>query len=204
MSLARSAVAVAAGRGACNSEGMSTSYCESVASGLLPDVHRTYHDTQYGFPLDQDHELFERLVLEINQAGLSWTTILKKQDAFRAAYHHFDIDVVAAYGEEDTARLLADAGIIRNRLKVRAAVENARRLQDIRAAFGSFRAWLEHHHPQERAAWVKLFRQTFVFTGGEIVGEFLMSTGYLPGAHHEQCPVYQQLLTLDVPWRRTS
>jgi DNA-3-methyladenine glycosylase I len=143
-------------------------------------------------------------VLEINQAGLSWLTILKKRDAFRAAYAGFDVDRVAAYGPDDVARLLADAGIIRNRLKIEAAIENARRIQAIRARHGSFAAWLDTHHPRDKAEWVKLFGRTFRFTGGEIVGEFLMSLGYLPGAHSEDCPRYQEILTLTPPWVRAS
>ena len=100
------------------------SYC-SYVSNLPPEeenVHRHYHDYQYGFPLHDDNELFCRLVLEINQAGLSWTTILKKQEGFRRAYHNFDIPTVAAYTDADVARLLQDAGIIRNRLKVNAGL----------------------------------------------------------------------------------
>ncbi len=171
------------------------SYCTFVNS-LPPDepnVHRTYHDTQYGFPLNDDNELFGRLILEINQAGLSWTTILNKQENFRQAYDNFHIDTVAAYGEADRARLLQDAGIIRNRLKVNAAIENARAIQHLQVEYGSFQNWLAHHHPQPREAWVRLFKKTFKFTGGEIVNEFLMSTGWLPGAHDPDCPVFLAL-----------
>jgi DNA-3-methyladenine glycosylase I len=144
--------------------------------------------------------LFERLVLEINQAGLSWLTILKKRAAFMAAYDGFDMDKVAAYGPDDVARLLADAGIIRNRLKVEAAIENAKRLQVIIAEHGSFAAWLDKHHPLDKAGWVKLFGKTFRFTGGEIVNEFLMSLGYLPGAHAPHCPRYAEILALKPAW----
>lgn len=176
-----------------------SSYCAFAPSHPL---HKAYHDTQYGFPLRDDAALFGRLVLEINQAGLSWQTILAKQNHFQRAYAGFDIDRVAAFDEADRARLLADAGIIRNRLKVKAAIENARRLQGIRADRGSFAAWLDAHHPLDREGWRKLFKQHFVFTGGEIVNEFLMSTGYLPGAHDPDCPVYARILALDPPWRR--
>lgn len=147
-----------------------------------------------------DAGLFERLVLEINQAGLSWLTILKRRDGFSEAYEGFDIDRIAAYGDKDQARLLADPGVIRNRLKVAAVIENARRLVAIREQHGSFAAWLEAHHPLEKADWVKLFRATFKFTGPEIVGEFLMSTGYLPGAHRPDCPVYAQIVKMDPPF----
>ncbi|BBK32054.1 DNA-3-methyladenine glycosylase I [Stella humosa] len=164
--------------------------------------HAPYHDAEYGFPVAGDDALFERLVLEINQAGLSWLTILKKRASFQAAYDGFDIDRVAAYGEADRARLLADPGIIRNRLKVEAAIENARRLQGIRASHGSFAGWLDAHHPRPKDAWLKLFKKTFRFTGGEIVGEFLMSTGYLPGAHHPGCPVHDRAVDAGAAWAR--
>jgi DNA-3-methyladenine glycosylase I len=178
---------------------MSMTYCQAAPGHVF---HGHYHDSEYGFPQRDDRVLFERLVLEINQAGLSWLTILKKRDAFRAAYSDFDIDAVAAYGPEDVVRLLADAGIIRNRLKVEAAIENARRLQKIRESHGSFAAWLDAHHPRDKAEWVKLFGKTFRFTGGEIVGEFLMSLGYLPGAHTADCPRYEEILALSPPWAR--
>lgn len=176
-----------------------TTYCD-VAPGH--PYHGPYHDTEYGFPLRGDAELFERLVLEINQAGLSWLTILRKREAFRKAYRGFDPEVVARFGARDRARLLADAGIIRNRLKVEAAIANARTLLELRESHGSFAAWLDAHHPVPKPEWVKLFKRTFRFTGGEIVGEFLLSTGYLPGAHTERCPVYRRVRTARPPWLR--
>jgi len=162
-----------------------------------------YHDTQYGFPLDSDDELFGRLLLEINQAGLSWLTILKRAEGFRRAYSGFSIDAVAAYTAADVDRLLADPGIIRNRLKVDAAIANARRLIELRASHGSFRGWLKAHHPLSRDEWTKLFRRTFRFTGGEIVNEFLLSTGWLPGSHDDDCPVAHRLAALPRAWDLT-
>ncbi|HSY87380.1 MAG TPA: DNA-3-methyladenine glycosylase I [Verrucomicrobiae bacterium] len=176
-----------------------SSYCD-IAPGH--PFHGPYHGGEYGFPSRDDKVLFERLILEINQAGLSWLTILKKRGAFQAAFDGFDIDKVAAYGAREKRRLLADAGIIRNRLKVDAAIENAKRLQAIRASHGSFAAWLDHHHPLDKADWVKLFKKTFRFTGGEIVGEFLMSLGYLPGAHAPGCPVAKKIARLRPPWAK--
>lgn len=123
---------------------MTLTYCATVHTHPL---HQAYHDAEYGSPLRDDAQLFERLMLEINQAGLSWLTILKKQADFRRAYDGFELDRVAAYGPEDQARLLADPGIIRNRLKVQTAVENARRLIAIREQHGSFANWLDAHHP---------------------------------------------------------
>lgn len=183
---------------------MATSYCDAVSRNEVPEVHKKYHDTEYGFPILEDDALFGRLVLEINQAGLSWTTILNKKDHFFKAYHGFRIEKVAAYKDRDIQRLLNDAGVIRNRLKVEAAVENAKRIKVIKRQFGSFKTWLDHHHPQSKEAWVKLFKAHFKFTGGEIVNEFLMSTGYLPGAHIESCPVYKKVLKQKPAWFTAS
>ncbi len=174
-------------------------YCR-VAPGH--PFHGPYHDGEYGFPVADDRGLFERLVLEINQAGLSWLTILRKREAFQKAFHGFDIARVARYGETDRARLLADAGIIRNRLKVDAAIHNAQVVLDLQKSHGSFAAWIDANHPRPKEEWVKLFKRTFRFTGGEIVGEFLMSTGYLPGAHAEDCPVHNKILKLEPAWKK--
>ena len=167
-------------------------------------VHGSYHDTEYGFPQTGESELFERLVLEINQAGLSWETILKKREGFRKAYSGFDVDKVARYGEKDRLRLLADAGIIRNRLKVDAAIHNAQVIRELRKSHGSFLKWIESHHPLPKADWVKLFKKTFHFTGGEITGEFLMSLGYLPGAHREDCPAFKRAAKQKPAWMRKT
>lgn len=175
-------------------------YCSYIRSHPEDQFNKIYHDTQYGFPISDDNLLFERLVLEINQAGLSWITILKKADNFRRAYDQFDLARVAAYEEADRTRLLADAGIIRNRLKVNAAIVNARKILELQVEFGSFKNWLDAHHPRPKEDWVKLFKQTFVFTGGEIVNEFLMSTGYLAGAHEADCPIYKIIKTQNPPW----
>ena len=171
-----------------------SSYCEAVETMDKDNLHKIYHDTAYGFPIDNDDELFERLVLEINQAGLSWSTILNKQQNFKKAYHNFSIRKVAAYKEKDFERLMNDPGIIRNRLKINAAIENAKTLLKIQKEYGSFKKWIDHHHPKTKEEWVKIFKNTFRFTGGEIVNEFLMSTGYLPGAHIESCPVFKKVV----------
>ena len=178
------------------------SYCKFIGSLKAGDkaAHKIYHDQQYGFPIHKDDELFCRLILEINQAGLSWTTILNKQEGFRKAYHNFNIKKVAVYKDKDVQRLLNDAGIIRNRLKVNAAIENAKVILQIQKEMGSFKNWLTHHHPKTKEEWVKLFKQHFKFTGGEIVNEFLMSTGYLPGAHDEDCAIYKKVLKAKPKW----
>ena len=182
------------------------SYCKFIGALKADEkwVHKEYHDNHYGFPIDDDNELFCRLVLEINQAGLSWTTILNKQEGFRKAYHNFSIKKVATYKEKDVQRLLNDAGIIRNRLKVNAAIENAKAILQLQKEMGSFKNWLVHQQSKTKDEWIRLFKQNFKFTGGEIVNEFLMSTGYLPGAHEQDCPVYKKLLKAKPHWLQTK
>jgi DNA-3-methyladenine glycosylase I len=174
-------------------------YCD-IAPGHAE--HGPYHDTMYGFPLTDDAALLERLALEINQAGLSWLLMLRKREAFIRAFKGFDVDKVARFGARDEARLLQDAGIVRNKLKVRAVIENAKRIRAIRKTHGSFAEWIEAHHPRTKVEWVKLFKKEFVFTGGEIVGEFLMSIGYLPGAHRADCPAAKRIAKLKPAWMR--
>jgi len=178
------------------------SYCEVVEHMDKSDIHRIYHDKAYGFPINDDNELFERLILEINQAGLSWTTILNKQENFKKAYDGFNLKKVASYKEPDRTRLLNDAGIIRNRLKIDAAIHNANVILQLQEEFGSFKEWLDLHHPKSKPDWTKLFKKTFTFTGGEIVNEFLISTGYLEGAHITTCPTYKNVIQLKPAWTR--
>ncbi len=178
-----------------------TWYCD-IAPGH--PLHGPYHEQEYGFPLEDEAALLERLSLEIFQAGLSWEIVLKKRPTIVTAFEGFRVDRVAAYGEEERARLLADPGIIRNRLKVAAIIENARRIAAMRESHGGFAAWIAAHHPLAREDWVKLFKKTFKFTGGEIVGEFLMSIGYLPGTHREDCPVYRRIAEMKPPWMTVS
>lgn len=178
------------------------SYCQFV-QGLNPDDHnpnKHYHDHVYGYSVASDNELFARLVLEINQAGLSWSTILNKWNHFYRAYADFDVFKVAAFDDADVERLLQDAGIIRNRLKINAAIYNAQQIVQLQQQSGSFKAWLDEHHPLSKDEWVKLFKKHFKFVGGEIVNEFLMSTGYLAGAHDDDCPILQQVLASQPPY----
>lgn len=179
------------------------SYCKAITNMQPAErkaLHQQYHDNHYGFPIHDDDELFGRLIMEINQAGLSWETILKKESDFRKAYSNFKIDQVAVYSEADRERLLNDAGIIRNKLKINAAIENAKTILTLQKEFGSFEKWLAHHHPKTKEEWVKLFKKTFKFTGGEIVNEFLMSIGYLTGAHDPDCAVHEKILTKKPMW----
>ena len=176
------------------------SYCEYCLEEKAKQVHKDYHDNWYGFPIEDDNMLFGRLILEINQAGLSWETILNKEDNFIVAYSNFNLEVVANYQEEDRERLLSDAGIIRNKLKVNAAIHNAQQILELRREYGSFKQWLDINHPLTRDEWTKLFKKTFKFVGGEIVNEFLMSTGYLKGAHDENCPVFDVIAKEEPKW----
>ncbi|MEO8797101.1 MAG: DNA-3-methyladenine glycosylase I, partial [Polyangiaceae bacterium] len=178
------------------------SYCRAIASmdGDKKALHAAYHDTRYGFPIHDDDELFCRLVLEINQAGLSWETILKKEEGFRKAYSGFSLKKVARYTADDVTRLMNDAGIIRNRLKIEAAIFDAKAILLLQKEHGSFEAWLDSEHPKTKEEWVKTFKKTFRFTGGEIVNEFLTSTGYLPGAHDATCAVAKKVAKMKPRW----
>ncbi len=165
------------------------SYCTFCRNLPLENHHKVYHDTQYGFEIDDDNELFGRLILEINQAGLSWDIILKKQDNFRKAFKNYDINKIAAFSDHEIIELLKDSGIIRNKLKINAVIHNAQIVMELQKEFGSFKKWIEHLHPKTKEEWVKIFKKNFKFTGGEIVNEFLMSTGYLSGCHDADCDV---------------
>ena len=174
-----------------------TSYCQFAKEN---DLHKPYHDMEYGFPINGEAELFERLILEINQAGLNWGLILKKKSGFKIAYDGYDIDKISAYDEGDRQRLLNNSDIIRNKLKVNAAIHNANIIKDMRQTHGGFGSWIKANHPRKKLDWIKLFKKTFKFTGGEITNEFLMSIGYLPGTHVEDCPIYKKIAKLDPPW----
>jgi len=169
-------------------------YCEYVKDLKESDpnyIHKIYHDTEYGFWIDDDNKLFERLILEINQAGLSWTTILNKKANFKKAYDSFDVKTVANYKNKDISRLLADVGIIRNRLKINAAIKNAQKILEIQKEHGSFANWIKINKSLTKDEWTKLFKKTFFFTGGEIVNEFLISIDVLPNAHQKDCPIFK-------------
>lgn len=169
-----------------------------------------YHDEQWCVPLHEDRKLFELLILEGAQAGLSWETILKKRDNYRLAFDDFDPAVVARYGKRKIDRLLADAGIVRNRLKVASAVTNARALLAVRKEFGSFDAYLWQfvgHRPRTNAwrhlkdvpastpeseAMSKdLKRRGFKFVGSTICYAFMQATGMV-NDHTVDCFRYSQ------------
>ncbi|MCE1188853.1 MAG: DNA-3-methyladenine glycosylase I [Ignavibacteria bacterium] len=179
------------------------SYCDYVLNGSGSDhaLHKAYHDELYGFPIHDDNELFGRLLLEIFQAGLSWTIILRKEQHFREAFDNYSISKIAGYSDDDVQRLLANPGIVRNRLKIFATINNAGEVLRLQSEFGSLKNWLDTRGCKSKEDWVKLFKKHFKFTGGEIVNEFLMSSGYLPGAHTQLCPVYHKIVTLNPAWK---
>src|ERR1043166_1404031 len=177
-------------------------YCRVA---LKHPIHGPYHDREYGFPLKREEELLERLALEVFQAGLSWEITLKKRAETVRASPRFDANRVAPYKAADISRLLKNPGIIRNRLKIKSIVENARRIREMRETHGGFAAFLAQNHPKTKKEWVRLFKTTFVFTGGEIVNEFLMSIGYLPGAHHPRCVVHRRIKKKHtLPWEQAK
>lgn len=172
-------------------------YCDYVAGH---PYHEPYHDKEYGWPQKDERVLFERLCLEIFQAGLSWEIVLQKRAGMAKAFQQFEVDRVARYGAPELEKLCRDERIIRNRLKVQAIIHNARVVQGMRAK-GGFAKWLSAHHPLSAKDWVTLFKKTFRFTGGEITKEFLLSLGYLPNAHHAQCMIFKKIMRLNPPWK---
>jgi DNA-3-methyladenine glycosylase I len=170
------------------------------------DAMRAYHDTEWGVPSHDDHHLFEMLILEGAQAGLSWSTILGKRDNYRRALDDFDVERVAGYGEDKFAQLLADPGIVRNRLKVAATARNARAFLATRAECGSFAAylwaWVDGtpivNQPREMGDLAAtsdlsdrmskdLKRRGFTFVGSTITYSFLQSVGVIDD-HLVGCP----------------
>jgi DNA-3-methyladenine glycosylase I len=166
------------------------SYCEYCQKLPLGNIHRTYHDTKYGIKIYDDHELFGRFILEINQAGLSWDIILKREDEFRIAFDQYNFERIAHYSEADVARLMNNKGIIRNRKKIEAVIHNANQVIALRKEYGTFFAWIESIETKNTEEWVKLFKKNFKFVGTEIVKEFLFSIGKLEGAHEKDCPMF--------------
>lgn len=179
----------------------------------VPDLLMVaYHDGEWGLPVDDDRELFERLALESFQAGLSWSTILRKRDAFRAAFRGFEPAVVAAFDDSDRARLMGDAGIVRNRSKVDATIANADRFVATSAEFGGFAHYLASIVPppprrlpvtsrsgdipastaSSDALSADLRRRGFRFVGSTIVYAFMQSIGlvddHLPGCFRYRPP----------------
>src|SRR4051794_268818 len=175
--------------------------------GDAPAIYRSYHDSEWGFPVDDDQRLFEKLCLEGFQAGLSWLTILRKRENFRAAFSGFDLEVVARFGKRDVARLLADAGIVRHRGKIEAAINNAQRAVELVESEGSLASyvwrfepdgaarpaqitWDALHEmaqtPESRALSKDLKRRGWRFVGPTTVYAFMQAMG-LVNDHVEGC-----------------
>ncbi|HRO77062.1 MAG TPA: DNA-3-methyladenine glycosylase I [Crocinitomicaceae bacterium] len=176
------------------------SYCDFCKNLPHEDKHKIYHDNHYGFPIDDDNELFGRFILEIFQAGLSWNTILKKETYFRTAFDAFSIEKIAHYDEEKINSLLANQNIIRNVLKIRSVIYNAQQIELIQNEYDSFYEWLYLQNAKNLDEWLKLFKKRFKFVGKEIVNEFLMSIGILKGAHDESCLIYDKQLKTRQKW----
>jgi DNA-3-methyladenine glycosylase I len=173
-------------------------------------LYVAYHDEEWGVPVYDDRELFERLVLEGFQAGLAWITILRKRDNFRRAFDDFDIPTVAAYGEDKAAALMQDAGIVRNRAKIAAAIAGARAALRIAEREGSFGGWLwgfvggapllpavprtrdniPSVSPEAVAMSKALKKEGFTFVGPTICYAFMQSVGMVDD-HHVGCFKYQ-------------
>ena len=170
------------------------SYCDYCNDLDENNIHRIYHDEVYGQKCRDDQELFGRLILEINQAGLSWSTILKKSESIRSAYANFNIEQIAAFDETKINTLMNDTGIIRHRGKIEAIIHNAQRIVKIQQQYLSFFHWIEEKGEITLEEWIKVFKKSFKFVGKEIVKEFLMGAGFIEGAHESTCPMYKKLI----------
>ena len=168
------------------------SYCSFCRNQPKKSIHRWYHDEVYGKMSSNDNELFGRLIMEINQAGLSWNTILQKYEGIKKAYSNFDIRIVSQYNEENIATLKRDKSIIRHELKIRSIVYNAQEILQIQKEFGTFKTWILDNKQNSIENWTILFKKNFKFVGKEIVKEFLTSNGILNGAHDKNCPEYMK------------
>ena len=163
-------------------------------------LYEAYHDLEWGVPVYDDLTLFEFLILETFQAGLSWITILRKRENFRNAFEGFDYTKIANYDATKFDSLLINKGIIRNKLKINAVIYNAQSVIEIKKEYGTFKNWLDIESPKPKEDWVCLLKKRFKFVGGEIVAEFLMSLGYLEGAHHKDCEVYKDIVKSKPKW----
>jgi DNA-3-methyladenine glycosylase I len=192
-------------------------------AGELEDYQR-YHDTEWGRPVIDDRRLFEKICLEGFQSGLSWLTILRKRENFRAAFAGFDIDKVAKFGETDVERLLQDAGIVRHRGKIESTINNARRAQDLVKEAGSLAAWFWQFEPDsdkrpttlDHAALVampktetsaliskELKKRGWSFVGPTTVYAFMQAMG-LVNDHIEGCHCRVEIETQRKTFKRPS
>ena len=136
-----------------------SNYCTFAQNLPKDNLHRIYHDTEYGFNCSSDNQLFEKLVLEIQQAGLSWSVILSKREYIRKAYSNFDISIVSKYNEHEVKLMMKNKNIIRNFLKINATIYNAKQILNIRKEYSSFKKWLDHHLHFNINEWTELFKK---------------------------------------------
>ena len=179
---------------------LSNSYCNQAFAGKLSQLHKAYHQTSYGFKAANDNELFGSLILEINQAGLSWNTVLNKKDTIKKAYADYSIQKIAAFRDADIAVLMNNPRIIRMRGKITAIIYNANQILKIQKEAISFEKWLDSQGTLSVEDWIILFKKHFKFTGKEITKEFLMGNGYLEGAHEKGCPIYEKSIAAHPIW----
>ena len=168
------------------------SYCSYCSALPKDNIHRQYHDHVYGQSCKEDNALFGRLILEINQAGLSWNTILQKSESIKKAYAGFDIEKIASFREPQIEELMNNSGVIRHRGKINAIVHTAEQIIAIQNDCHSFFNWLTQKGEISLEEWIKVFKKSFKFVGKEIVKEFLMSTGFIGGAHEPTCPMHEK------------
>jgi len=179
------------------------------------DLEKAYHDLEWGVPIRDDRILFEFLLLEGAQAGLSWTTILKKRENYRKAFNGFDVQKIARYSTRKKQALLADAGIVRNRLKVESAVTNARAFLEVQKEYGSFAAYLWEfvegkpiqnrwtsmaqmptHTPESDALSKSLKKSGFKFVGTTICYAYMQAVG-LVNDHFTDCFRYRPVAAME-------
>ena len=175
-------------------------YCSNFNNDLLDPIHKKYHNSVYGFPESDDNKLFEKLSLEINQAGLSWDIILKKYTELNKAYSGFNIIRVAAYKSNQINVLLNNKKIIRNKLKIYSIIYNAKAILKIQNDHESFKSWLDKKKCQTLNQWTEIFKNKFKFIGLKITEEFLLSSGYIEGAHKKECKTYNEILKKNPNW----
>jgi DNA-3-methyladenine glycosylase I len=149
-------------------------------------VLAAYHDQEWGEPPIDQAGWFERLSLEVFQAGLSWRTVLAKREGFRRAFHDFEPKLVADLGGKDVAQILRDPGIVRNRAKVLATIDNARTVLTLSEGHGSFEQWARSQ-PDDLGEQQRIYRQTFQFASPQVVEAFLQSVGRTPPPHEPGC-----------------
>lgn len=183
-------------------------------SAATPE-YLAYHDTEWGFPVSNDHRLFEKVSLEGFQSGLSWRTILAKRENFRAAFHKFDFDRIARFTEQDVARLLNDAGIVRHRGKIEAVINNAQRARDLVKAEGSLAAFIWRYEPgsnqpqtaptsaESIALSKELKKRGWRFVGPTTVYAFMQAMG-LVNDHVEGCTIRAEVERARAAFKRPS